>query len=379
MKELRGITWTHERGFAPLKRLAELALLDGPLRVDAPPIVWEAQDLAGFESRSIAELAREYDLIVLDHPGLGRAWSAGALEPLQELSGLTPADLEGRFVTGSLASYHYRGAQWAIPIDAATQVSAWADCQPAATWAEVISRQDDRMALPTKSPHAMLTFLGIAAAVSPGFEMSAHELVPARTGENAMEIFGNMVRSMPSASLDMDPINILEKISDGQLDACPLLYGYVTYARPSSRKRIITFANAPGTHSGAPGCILGGTGLALSRHSANKEGALAHLRQISSETAQQEVFGAAGGQPADATVWGESSLDRESNGFYSATLRSQSGSMVRPRYDGWIDFHHDASTFLLTSARDNRRPPEVVARLNKLHREAIQSSSSPVL
>lgn len=379
MSELRGITWSHERGIAPLKRLAELAQVEGTLRVDAPPIVWETQDLAGFESTSIADLAKEFDLIVLDHPGLGRAWSAGALERLEELPGLSPAELKGRFVQGSLESYNYRGSQWAIPIDAATQLAAWVGRPPAVSWAEIIDRQDDRLALPTKSPHAILTVLGIAAAVSPGFAVSNLELVPARVGRTAMDIFGHIVRSMPASFLEMDPIDILEKISAGQLDACPLLYGYVTYARPSGRNRIVTFSNAPSAQSGTPGCILGGTGLALSRHSSNKAGALAHLRQISSETAQQDIFGVAGGQPADAKMWGDSSLDRESNGFYSSTLRSQSGSMVRPRYDGWIDFHHEASEFVLASALESRPSTEVVDRINELHRKAIRASSSPAL
>jgi multiple sugar transport system substrate-binding protein len=379
MTPLRGITWSHPRGFAPLEKLAELAGEPGPLRVDAPQIVWSKQNLSGFESTSIADLAHEFDLIVLDHPGLGAAVAEDALEPLDDIESFRESELTGRYVSGSLEAYRYEGRQYAIPIDAATQVSAWAGEAPASSWEEVLSRQGPRWALPTKSPHAILSLLGVAASIEPGFLANPDELIPTGTGRLAFETFAAFVRGMPATVHDLDPIEILELMSNGDVDASPLLYGYVTYARSSERHRMVQFADAPAGAAGAPGCVLGGTGIALSRHSRDKRGALQHMRQIAGKLAQTQVVGQAGGQPADAQVWAHSELDAESGSFYSATVKSQTSSIVRPRYDGWIAFQHRASALVLEAALSGRDSRRTTDDLNALHRDAVASSRSAAM
>src|SRR5262249_60811069 len=81
------------------------------------PLTWARQPLTGFESRPIAGLARRYDLLVVDHPGLGTA--TAALRPLDEL--FRPAELAAwadAAVGQSLGAYRYAGHQWALPLDA---------------------------------------------------------------------------------------------------------------------------------------------------------------------------------------------------------------------------------------------------------------------
>ena len=80
MTALRGLTWDHPRGRAPLAAAAERWA--GEIE-----ITWAAQPLEGFESTPIPELALSYDLIVLDHPHLGEAVAAGCLVPVADLLG----------------------------------------------------------------------------------------------------------------------------------------------------------------------------------------------------------------------------------------------------------------------------------------------------
>ena len=88
---------------------------------------WDVHPLEGFESTPIDELAARYDLVVLDHPHLGDAIAAGLpaptgtnSSPRHELGagGLPTA------VGASARSYQLGGSTWALPLDAATQVSA---------------------------------------------------------------------------------------------------------------------------------------------------------------------------------------------------------------------------------------------------------------
>ena len=74
---LRGITWDHPRGYAALAELERLDAEGDTCYGAAPvPLTWDRQSLAGFESHPITDLARRYDLLVIDHPGLGPAMAA---------------------------------------------------------------------------------------------------------------------------------------------------------------------------------------------------------------------------------------------------------------------------------------------------------------
>jgi len=113
--ELVGITWDHRRAIDPL-----LATLPG-FREMHPEceIKWHSRPLHGFEFAPVDELARVYDLIVLDHPFAGAIAATGCLLPLDDH--LTVSD--SAFIGPSLDTYRYAGHVWALPIDAATQVA----------------------------------------------------------------------------------------------------------------------------------------------------------------------------------------------------------------------------------------------------------------
>lgn len=89
-RALRGITWDHPRGYAALAELERLdAQADTRYGAAPVPLTWDRQPLAGFESGPIADLAGRYDLLVVDHPGLGAAMPT--LHPLDEL--FSPSEL----------------------------------------------------------------------------------------------------------------------------------------------------------------------------------------------------------------------------------------------------------------------------------------------
>ena len=81
-RPLRGITWDHPRGYAALaglQRLDEQAVTR--YGAVSAPLTWDRQPLADFESEPIAGLAERYDVLVVDHPGIGAAQAA--LRPLE--------------------------------------------------------------------------------------------------------------------------------------------------------------------------------------------------------------------------------------------------------------------------------------------------------
>ena len=107
---LRGITWGHRRAIEPL-----LATLPA-FRQHHPDIDvdWSSRSLHGFEFTPVAALARDFDLIILDHPFSGDIVAQSCLRPLDDV-----LDPGSAFVGPSLETYRREGRVWALPVDAA--------------------------------------------------------------------------------------------------------------------------------------------------------------------------------------------------------------------------------------------------------------------
>jgi len=75
---LRGMTWKHDRGLAPmLATAARWSETHSDIRIE-----WETRSLQGFADHPIRDLAEEFDLLVLDHPFMGTVAKGGYLVPL---------------------------------------------------------------------------------------------------------------------------------------------------------------------------------------------------------------------------------------------------------------------------------------------------------
>jgi hypothetical protein len=66
---LKGMTWSHPRGYDPM-----MAASRDWLTETGVSIAWDKRSLQDFESFPVEELARSYDLIVIDHPHVGQVW-----------------------------------------------------------------------------------------------------------------------------------------------------------------------------------------------------------------------------------------------------------------------------------------------------------------
>jgi multiple sugar transport system substrate-binding protein len=372
----RGITWSHPRGYVPLEALADHARGDGDLAVKRSTVTWDRQSLSGFESHPIADLARRYELIVLDHPGLG---DAVATDALASLGDLLPAAELAAWRTGtvgaSFESYQYLGRQWAVPIDAATQVCAVrpdlvADVDIPSTWDEALSlAQEVAVCVPTRRPHTLLTFLGIAAAVDRYFEPDTRRLVPTDIARVALDLLARALDATPPHLLDLDPIQILDRMRVERIGCCPLVYGYVTYSGDQLGGHRVRFVDAPSLTVGeAPGTVLGGTGLALSRHAAADPRVLDHVRQVMDTRAQRRVIPDAGGQPSAVAAWEAAEVNLRWLDFYAATRRSIEQAWRRPRFPGWIRAQSDGSDLLLEGLRQGRAHGELLDDLDALYR-----------
>ncbi|HCU91883.1 MAG TPA: hypothetical protein DHU96_03755, partial [Actinobacteria bacterium] len=276
-RALRGITWDHPRGYAALAELERLdAKADTRYGAMPAPLAWDRQPLAGFESQPIADLAGRYDLLVIDHPGLGAA--TAALHPLDDL--FSPSELAAwaaAAVGPSFGSYHYAGHQWALPLDAAAQICVvrhdlMGGRPPPATWQEVAGlAREAPFALVLGGPHALLTLLAICAAqgVPPVAEADdgspaggfAEDAAARDAVLTALDLLADVCARIDLALAAGNPIDVLEAMAVEDATACsPLVYGYVTYSEPGRRPHQLAACDAPAWQPGGrPGSVLGGT------------------------------------------------------------------------------------------------------------------------
>lgn len=346
----RGLTWDHPRGRNALEAAAA-ATAAAPGSRQAL-IEWDAHPLEGFESAPIAELAERYDLIVLDHPHLGEALASDSFVPLEEIFDAALLDRVAADAIGpSFTSYSLQGSQWALPLDAATQVAAarvdLTAGEVPTTWDDVLALSEHAsVALSLAGPHAFLTFASVlAGAGAPLADApdSGPLFSSRRLARDAFELLATIARRSPAATHSENPIALLERMSStDSLAYVPLVYGYVTSSSPT-----LQFRDAPrwGT-SARLGSTIGGTGIAISRRCRVTPELTAHLAWLLDPETQRTFIPEHDGQPGLRSAWHDDAVNEASHNFYVNTATTIEESWVRPRYDGYIAFQTSASALL---------------------------------
>lgn len=372
---LRGMTWSHPRGYDPMVHCS--GIFRDRTGID---IIWDKRSLQDFESFPVEDLARNYDLIVIDHPHVGQITAEGCLLPL-DIAGREAerAALERGSVGPSYRSYHWQGRQWAFPIDAATQVLAWrADLLPAApaTWAGVLDlARKGGVALPLRSPHTLMVFMTLAANIGHPCAAQRGRFIEPAAGRHVYRLMQELLAHLDPVCLDEDPIQAFERMAaqDGQIACIPCAYGYVSYAIDGFRPNRLSFGNIPSSGELGPvGGTLGGTGIAVSARSKNPGAAIDFAYWIASEEVQSGPYARSGGQPGHAAAWQSDAVNQPVGDFYRATRATLEGSYLRPRHDGYMAFQQAASDRILSALRSGEPADDLLAGLESLFAQSLQ-------
>jgi multiple sugar transport system substrate-binding protein len=377
---LKGMTWSHPRGYDPMVACSSLWQEKTGVAIE-----WDKRSLQDFESFPVEELARAYDLIVIDHPHVGQITAESCLAPL-DVAGREAerTALASGSVGQSYPSYSWQGRQWAFPIDAASQVQAWrpdALDAPPARWSEVLDlARQGRVLLPLRPPHVLMVFytlagnLGHACATDP-----SGDLIDIDTGSQVFEAMREIAALVEPACFEMDPIAVSERMAEAnsKIVCAPLIYGYVSYAISGFRAHRLAFADIPAVGSSGPiGSALGGTGIAVSALSKARDAAIDFAYWVASGNVQRGPYAAAGGQPGHAAGWEDQTVNAATDNFYRGTRATLEGAWVRPRHDGYMAFQQAASDRILSGMTSGHKAAHVVADLNRLFRESSPAQVS---
>jgi multiple sugar transport system substrate-binding protein len=373
MIALRGMTWSHPRGYDPM-----VATAAEWQRQTGIEIAWDKRSLQDFESFPVEELARQYDLIVIDHPHVGQVTAEKCLLPL-DVTGREAerTALAAGSVGRSFPSYNWDGRQWALPIDAATQVQAYRPDlvdRPAESWAEVVAlARAGQLVLPMLPPHSLMTFFTLAANLGSPCASDGGTLIDAKAGAEVVGRLAELTALIAPSNFAMDPIAASEAMarSDAAVAVMPYGYGYVNYALDGFRPRRLVFADIPAAGDlGPAGTVLGGTGIAVSAFSAQPEAAIDYAYWVASAEVQKGLYAASGGQPGHAAAWEDDAVNAATHDFYRSTRATLESAWVRPRHDCYMDFQAAGSQRLNTGLLSGEAAGSIVDGLNRMYGES---------
>ncbi|ANY84065.1 hypothetical protein BB934_38055 (plasmid) [Microvirga ossetica] len=352
MIHLRGITWAHTRGFAPL---AALGRVWEDFHSDQK-VTWETRSLWSFGEEPLERFLDDYDLLVFDYPFAGEALASGWVRPLNEL---LPADVLRARHEGTVGplyeAFTVGAAQTALPIDVATHVAA---SRPdlldrfgvglPRNWSETVAlaRDTGSVAMPMRPTGIWGAFLTLCAHA--GSEAFKSDLAfDPDIAHAALKDLQALALHVQPWCYETYPVALLNRLATtDDIAFVPLTYGYCTYGMRGYAPHRLAFHN-PRLGPGCPrGAILGGAGIGVSVRSKYPHEAAQHAAWLTSPDIQSTVYVSAGGQPAQRAAWENPVADDLTGGFFSNTLASAEQAYVRPNAAGFHDFQNFAAGLL---------------------------------
>ncbi|ARM74683.1 extracellular solute-binding protein [Acidianus manzaensis] len=383
MTELAGITWDDPRGYNSIvevsKDFYELTKIK---------IIWDKNSLYDFTVYSQEKLAEKYDLVIMDYPAVGDIAKSGKYLSLDEILSKNDIELIQKISVGkTFESYIYDGHIWAIPVDAASQVSAYRPdlfkklkIKIPKKWKEVLKiKEKCKIGMPFSPIHAHSSFLTLSVnlGINPFYTTISKKIM-----ENVsliLDILKTISDSCGEMCVKSDPIKLLNYVSKED-DICyvPLTYGYYNYSRDGYRKNVIAFANIPSFSKLPYGSVLGGAGLAISKRNKYIEETLNFVKWFYNFDIQKKYFSYLG-QPADYRIW----LDKETNAkckdCYVNTINTILLAYVRPNFPGFVKLHVETGTVINKFLKGEITKEDTIEKIRLLNLKEYHNLQGNVL
>jgi len=372
--QLTGITWDHPRGYDPL--IASSALYE---KLFGIKVKWEKRSLTHFGDQSLADLTESFDLLIIDHPHAGVANQTACLIPLDDI---VPKEKMNELKTQSagpgFSSYHYKGKQWALPVDAAMQCSAnrpdlLGDAGIPKNWQEVfeladlLKKKNLQIGMALCPTDSLCSFLSITAQLGSPIREGNEMLVNRQVGLQSLELMRKMRDHFHINSLNWNPIQLYDHMSAHEdIAYSPLAFCYTNYARDDFRKNKLSYGNAPGIKN----AVLGGAGIAISAKTKHLNEAAHYAAWICSAAIQDTVYVSAQGQPANIIAWKSDFANGLTHDFFFNTIDTLINAYVRPRYNGWPEFQKWLGEVLHAWLKNDSDPVIVLDQLQEAYKQS---------
>ena len=375
---LRGITWEHSRGITPLFACAQRF---NELHPNIE-ITWTKRTLQEFADVPIETLVETYSLLIIDHPWVGTAAATQCVLPLNKyLPGEFLKNQQEYSVGFSHQSYEYAGNQWALAIDAAAPVASYrADLflkynrKVPDNWEDLIElAKEGKVAMAGIEVDLVLHFFMFCIAVGEEPFRTDDEVISLTKGTEALQSMYQLWSFCDKKIFDLNPIAVAEKMTTSdQYWYCPFAFCYSNYSRDGYAEKQLTYSDLISYKQyGRLISTLGGTGLAISAFTENKEACLKFLEWVMSPIIQRTLYPEHSGQPGHRAAWTNGKLNGYMNNYFLNALPAVDRAYVRPRYHGFLHFQDNAGRIIREYLMNGGNERTIVEKLNNLYFESL--------
>jgi multiple sugar transport system substrate-binding protein len=382
---LNGITWGHSRGITPLLALSQrYAELHSDIEVR-----WKKRSLQEFADYPIEKLTYDFDLLIIDHPWVGCAAKSKCVLPLEkELSPTYLQDQADNSVGASHFSYQYQGSQWALAVDAAAPSASYRqdlfeknNVSVPQTWFDVIDlAKEGKVAVPAIPIDILMNFYTFCIAQGTEPFQNKTEIIDEATGTAAIETMKELYSRIDKEMFACNPIAVAEYMSStDDYWYCPFSYAYSNYSRKGYAAHLLQYTHPVSFNEKQLKTTIGGTGLAVSAFSKNREAAIDFAAMVASGECQRTMYVQHGGQPAHQSAWTDEEANRLTNNFFKKLLPVMQNGYLRPRYNGYLHFQDLAGIPLHQCLLQNGNPRAALTDMNTIYRQSRISEQSITL
>ena len=344
-------------------------------------ISWEKRSLQDFADHNIEDLAKRFDLMVIDHPWTGFGAQTNTILPLSDyLSVDSVQDQKDNTVGKSFESYVFGEKLWALPIDAATPVAAARLDIFKALGLSIPQTFDDLLNLAKKG---LVAFAGIPIDSLMSFYMfccslgeapfqSQERVISQEIGVKALKCFRELAQYIAPDNFNRNPIKVYEAmVNTNEIAYCPFAYGYSNYSRIGYSKNLLHFYDLVSLNGQNMTSALGGTGLAVSAFSKYIPEAIKYAEFTGSSYVQQNIFADNGGQPGHLQAWKNQRINNTTHQYFQNTLPALDRAFLRPRYFGHMYFQDHAGDFVRDYLMNGGDEILIVNKMNELYVKSL--------
>ena len=376
MIKLKGMTWDHSRGFDPMlatsKKFQET-------HNNSVTIQWDKRPLQAFADRPIEDMTDDYDMIVIDYPHVGEVASKGLLQNLDLPKYSSHIEqLKKQSVGKSHESYYINNKQWALAIDAASQTACYReDLIPSypSNWNALLDlAKNNRVLWPLKPVHAISSFYSVYNNITTELMPDQKKFIDKNFGVETLTMMKAVARELIIDCLTMDPIQTAELMTEtNDFFYCPYIYGFSNYSRKNFRKYTLKYIDVINLSGKGPaGTHLGGTGIAVSNVSKNKDLAIEYAFWIASAECQKSLFYESGGQPGNSVAWEDDKINKETNNFFRGTRKTLDLAWVRPRHNGYMKFQDESGNLINEYLQSEIKAESICEKLIDMYNESFE-------
>lgn len=378
MTVLEGITWDHDRGILPLLETTDrFVKLHPNIRIN-----WKCRSLKEFGDYPVEELAKKFDLLLIDHPFSGEAYQHNILIDFNRfLSAEQMAVRKEQEIGRTHQCYNYEGSQMALSVDIAAMVSAYRKdlleregFSLPKSLEEVLefAKTSGQVAAPMGPTDIWCIFLSLGGAKFGEDFITEHGI----RQEDAVWVLEQIYRihdAVLPESIDLNPIQIMDWMTeDDRIVYAPFCFGYVNYSW-RNLKRPLHFINTPLWDSAKNACVLGGVGIAVSAGSKHVEEAVQYAEYVTRPKVQEKEYFLSGGQPGQKDAWDSDSNNLVTNNFFKNTRATIEQAYLRPRFPGWNRFQEHCGKRINAGVKVMVAPDKMAKEIRSAFSEYVEN------